>query len=412
MVGLKAQRWRNLGVAAGAATAFLFAVFDLYQWALAFAADNFHNDFTFYVAAARIGLKHGWTSIYDLSIQQAELDALGSRIHIAELARYISPPPVAWLALPLTPLPYEAGYWVWSATLLTALALTWYLAAPGRGPERLIHLAAALGWLPVIYGMQLGQPGLFVALGVAGSYALLRIGRPFLAGLALAALALKPQLAFLIPAALLVSGRTRAFWGSVVALGLLAVASVIALGPSGVAEYIARLNFAASVPANRELTLAPLLGSLPVTRVIQAAIALWALVLAYRFRRRATEWTFVVPLVGGMLASPYLHLDDLVMLGLAGWLYLRTDRKPRWAWVFLLGVALAIEGLPVWGPLPMIVGEVATLILVSVAALKNDDRDAEHHRSEREDDAKVYSEGKPVGGDRRPEAVDDRARQS
>jgi hypothetical protein len=390
MVSLKAQWWRNLGVAAGAATAVLFAVFDLYQWTLAYVADSFHNDFTFYVAAARIGLKHGWTSIYDLSMQQAELDALGSRIHIAELARYISPPPVAWLALPLTPFPYEVGYWVWSATLLTALALTWYLAAPGRGPERLIHLAAALGWLPVIYGLQLGQPGLFVALAVAGSYALLRVGRPFLAGLALGALALKPQLAFLVPAALLVSGRTRAFWGGVVALGLLAVASVMALGPSGVAEYSARLNFAASVPANRELTLAALLGSLPVTRVIQAAIALWSLVLAYRFRGRATEWIFVVPLVGGMLASPYLHLDDLVMLGLAGWLYLRTDRNPRWAWVFLLGVALAIEGLPVWGPLPMIVGEVATLILVSVAALKHDDRDAEHHGSEREDDAHLH----------------------
>jgi hypothetical protein len=401
MVGLKAQRWRNLGVAAGAATAFLFAVFDLYQWALAYAADRFHNDFTFYLAAARIGLKHGWTSIYDLSMQQAELDALGSRIHIAELARYISPPPVAWLALPLTPLPYEVGYWVWSATLLTALALTWYLVAPGRGPERLIHLAAALGWLPVIYGLQLGQPGLFVALGVAGSYALLRIGRPFLAGLALGALALKPQLAFLVPAALLVSGRTRTFWGGVVALGLLGIASAIALGPSGVAEYGARLNFAASVPVNRELTLAPLLGVLPVSRVIQAAIAMWSLVLAYRFRGRATEWIFVVPLVGGLLASPYLHLDDLVMLGLAGWLYLRTDRKPRWAWVFLLGVALAIEGLPVWGPLPMIVGEVAALILVSVAALKHDDCDAHLH-----------SDGKHVAVDRQPEAVDDRARQS
>jgi hypothetical protein len=391
MVGLKAQWWRNLGVAAGAATAFLFAVFDLYQWALFYAADRFHNDFTFYVAAARIGLKHGWTLIYDLSMQQAELDALGSRIHIAELARYISPPPVAWLALPLTPLPYEVGYGVWSATLLIALALTWYLASPGRGPERLIHLAAALGWVPVIYGLQLGQPGLFVALGVAGSYALLRIGRPFLAGLALGSLALKPQLAFLVPVALLVSGRTRAFYGGVVALGLLGIASAIALGPGGVAEYSARLNFAASVPVNRELTLAPLLGILPLSRVIQAAIALWSLVLAYRFRGRATEWILVVPLVGGLLASPYLHLDDLVMLGLAGWLYLRTDRKPRWAWVFLLGVALAIEGLPVWGPLPMIVGEVAALVLVSVAALKQDDRDAEHHRSERE-------------------AVDDRAR--
>jgi hypothetical protein len=384
MVGSKAQRWRNLGVAAGAATSILFAAFDLYQWALAYAADRFHNDFTFYVAAARIGINHGWASIYDLSIQQAELDALGSRIHIAELARYISPPPVAWLATLLTPLPYEVGYWFWSAMLLIALALTWYLAAPARGPARLIHMTAALGWLPVIYGLQLGQPGLFVALGVAGSYALLRTGRPLLSGLALGALALKPQLAFLVPAALLLSGRTRAFWGSVAALGLLAAASAIALGPSGIAEYTARLNFAAGVPVNRELTLAPLVGSLVVTRAMQAAIALWSLVLAYRLRKRGTEWIFIAPLVGGLLTSPYLHLDDLVMLGLAGWLYLRTDRKPRWAWLFLLGVALAIEGLPVWGPLPMIVGEVAALALVSVAALKHDDRDSEHHRAEGE----------------------------
>jgi hypothetical protein len=179
-----------------------------------------------------------------------------------------------------------------------------------------------------------------------------------------------------------------------------------------VAEYSARLNFAASVPVNRELTLAPLLGILPLSRVIQAAIALWSLVLAYRFRGRATEWILVVPLVGGLLASPYLHLDDLVMLGLAGWLYLRTDRKPRWAWVFLLGVALAIEGLPVWGPLPMIVGEVTALVLVSVVALKHDDGDPEHHRSERQDDAQLQSDGKHVAVDRRPNAVDDRARQS
>lgn len=412
MLGSKPQRWRNLGVAAGAATAVLFAAFDLYQWALAYAADRFHNDFTFYLAAARIGIKHGWSSIYDLSIQQAELDALGSRIHIAELARYISPPPVAWLALPLTPLPYEAGYWVWSAMLLIALAWTWHLAAPAGGRERLIYLAAALGWLPVIYALQLGQPAIFVALGVAGSYALLHAGRPFLSGLALGALALKPQLAFLVPAALLLSGKSRAFWGGVVALGVLAVASAIALGPSGLAEYVARLNFAAGVPVNRELTLAPLLGSLLLTRVIQAAIALWSVIVAYRLRRRAHEWIFIAPLVGGLLASPYLHLDDLVMLGLAGWLYLRTEDKPRWAWVFLVGAAIAVEGLPVWGPLPMIVSEVAALVLVSVAALKHDDRNGEHHGAESEHDSGLHGDREHLAVDRQPEPVDDRARQA
>src|SRR5713226_6048756 len=156
------QRWRNLGIAAGAVASVLFAGFDLYQWAVAYATDRFHNDLTFYYAAARIGLKSGWPSIYDLHLQQGELDALGSGIKIADLARYISPPPVAWSALPLTAFPFPIAYAIWSALLLIALVATWRLAAPGEGPTRLVLVAAAIGWLPVIYGLQLGQPGLFV----------------------------------------------------------------------------------------------------------------------------------------------------------------------------------------------------------------------------------------------------------
>lgn len=419
---LEMQRWRNLGVAAGAVTAALFAAYDLYQWAMAYLADRFHNDFTFYYAAARIGLAHGWSSIYDLGLQQAELDAIGSGIKIAELARYISPPPLAWLGLLLTPLPFPIAYWVWCVLLLIALALTWRFAAPGRGAVRLIHLAAAVGWLPVIYALQLGQPGLFVALGVAACYALLRADRPFWAGIALGAVALKPQLAFLVPPALLLSGRTRAFWGSLVALGFLAAASAIALGPSGIAAYESRLNFAASVPVNRELTLAALIGNVTVTRFIQAAIALWALFLAYRQRRQpgasgspsedSHEWVLVPALAGGMLATPYLHLDDLVMLGLAAWLYLRTDHKPRWVWAFLLGLVIAAEGVPIWGPVPLIIGELGALVLLSVAALKHHNRDAEQHGAEAEHDSRLQRDGKHIAVDGQSEPVDDHTRHS
>jgi hypothetical protein len=361
-----AQYRRNLAFAAGAAAAILFAIFDLFQWAQAYASDNFHNDLTFYYAAAQVGLSHGWQSIYDLRLQQEALDALGSRIQIAELARFISPPPVAWLAVPLTLLPFRAAYFVWSALLLGALGWTWYLAAPGAGRVRLIHLAAAIGWLPVIYGLQLGQPGIFVALGVAGCYALLRGGRPFWAGVALGALVLKPQLAFLVPPALLLSGRYRAFWGSVVAVGALALIAAVAVGPSGIATYQERLSFAAGVPVNRELTLAGIIGTTAVARVIQIAVAIWSLILVYRFRGRGNEWIFIPALVGGLVASPYLHLDDLVMLGLAGWLYLRTTSRPGWSWVAAFALLLAAEGIPFWGPLPVFAGEVLALVLMSL----------------------------------------------
>jgi len=364
------QRWRNLGAAAGAATAALFAIFDLYQWAAAYAADLFHNDFTFYYVAAKIGLAQGWPSIYDLSLQQAQLDMLGSGIKVAELARYISPPPVAWAALPLTSLPYPVAYWIWSALLVGALIFTWYLAAPGAGRARMIYLAAAVGWLPVIYGLQLGQPGLFVALGVAGSYALLRADRPFLAGIALGLLALKPQLAFLAPLALLAGRQDRAFLGSVVALGALAAASVLALGGDGLGAYEARLGFAASVPVNRELTLAYLLGD--AARPVQVAIAFWTLALAYRLRRRGIEWIYVSALVGGMLATPYVHLDDLAMLGLAAWLCLRAN-PPAWTWIYLLAGIVTVEGEPIWGPLPVIAAELGAVVLLSVAAFTSRD---------------------------------------
>jgi len=363
------RRWRNLGAAAGALAASLFALFDIYQWAAAYASDHFHNDLTFYYAGARIGLAHGWPSIYDLRLQQLELNAMGSGITVAQLARFISPPPVAWLAAPFTALPFTIAYWTWSALLLAALVLTWRLAAPGSGRTRLIHLAAAVGWLPVIYGLQLGQPGLFVALGVAACYALLRAGHPGWAGIALAPLVLKPQLAFLVPLALLAARRDRAFLASVLALGLLAAVSAAALGPGGIATYESRLNFAAGVEVNRALTLAPWLGDLTVTRVVQAAVAVWALALVYLMRRRGPEWTFVPVLVGGLLASPYLHLDDFAMLGLAGWLYLRTP-GPSWTWAYALAVVIAVEGEPLWGPLPVIVAELASLALISVVALR------------------------------------------
>jgi Glycosyltransferase family 87 len=361
-VAQASRRWRNLGIAAGAATAALFAVFDLYQWISAYGADQFHNDFTFYDAAARIGLSHGWASIYDLAMQQAELNAMGSGIIIAELARYISPPPVAWLAVPLTPLPYPVAYWTWSLLLLGALALTWLWAAPGSGRVRVIYLLAAVGWLPVIYGLQLGQPGFFVAAGVAGSYALMRANRPLWAGIALGALALKPQLAFLLPLALLAAREYRAFAGSVIALGSLALLSAIALGPGGVSAYIDRLNFASTVPVNQELTLG--------VRSAEVLVAAWTIIIANRLRRRGVEWVYACALVGGMLATPYAHLDDLAMLGLAAWLVLRSD-APRWASIYIIAAVVAIEGEPFWGPIPVIASEVGGLALLSLAAVRS-----------------------------------------
>lgn len=360
------EKRRNLLIAGAAAAAAVCAAYDLWLWAANYLSDNFHNDFTFYFAAALLGLQHGWPHLYDLKLQQAELDAIQSHITIAQLARYVSPPPLAWLVVPLTVLPYRAAYWVWSATLVAALAAAWRWVAPGSGRARLIVLVAAIGWLPVIYGLQLGQPALIVAAAVAACGALLRKDSDIAAGAVLALAVVKPQLALLVAPALLVAGRWRTFAAAAVAIGLIAAVSAIALGPDGVSAYLARLSFAQTVPENQAQTLAAWIHDLPLTRAVQAVIAAATLALVYRLRRRGTDVVIAVALAGGLAASPYTHYDDLTMLGLAGLLLLRAPR-PAWTAGYVLALVIAGEGFPVWGAGPVLFGELALLAALALA---------------------------------------------
>ena len=360
---------RNLMVAGGGAAAVILAGYDLWIWLTNYLGDNFHNDFTFYFAAARLGLAHGWTHLYDLKLQQEQLDAIGSGIKVAQLARYVSPPPLAWLVVPLTQLPYQVAYWTWSAILLAALVVAWQLATPGSGRQRVIFLVAAIGWLPIVYGLQLGQPALLVAAAVAASYALLRQRSDWAAGAVPGLLILKPQLALLVPAALLVTGRWRAFAASAVVLALLGAASAIALGPRGIADYQGILSFATTVPENQAQTLAAWIHNLEVTRVVQAVIALWTLALAHRLRRRGVETALAIALAGGLAASPYVHYDDLTMLGLAILLFMRGP-CPRGTYAYAFALFIAAEGFPVWGAGPVLAGELGALVLLSIQSLQ------------------------------------------
>lgn len=402
---------RNLVIAGAAAAATVTAAYDLWIWITSYVSDNFHNDFTFYYAAARLGLMHGWSHLYDLAMLQQQLDAINSHITVAQLARYVSPPPLAWLVTPLTLLPYQAAYWLWSVLLVATLVLAWQLAAPGHGPVRAIFLVAAIGWLPIIYGLQLGQPALLVAAAAAACAVLLRRGRDIEAGAVLGVLVLKPQLALLVPIVLLATGRRRAFASAVIVLVLITAASLVALGPSGAADYIARLNFATTIPENQAQTLAGWIHNLPATRAVEALVALWTLFVAWRLRARGPEVTVAVALIGGLAASPYVHYDDLAMLGLACLLFVGATRG-RWPVAYALGFVAAGEGFPVWGAGPVIAGELLALALLSVPALEHHYGDAEQDRAEREHHGDLDRNRQHVAIDGQPQPVDGGARQA
>src|SRR2546430_14130541 len=94
---------RNLAIAGAAAAAGVSAVYSLWLWLSSYIGDNFHNDFTFYYAAARLRLAHGWTHLYDLRMPQEQLDAIGSAPTIPHPAPFVRPPPPPPAGSPVAP---------------------------------------------------------------------------------------------------------------------------------------------------------------------------------------------------------------------------------------------------------------------------------------------------------------------
>src|SRR5205085_11486975 len=111
------------------------------------------------------------------------------------------------LTMPFGLLPYPAGLILWS---LVGYAI-YLLIARRLSPEG-IWVAAAFP--PVFANAALGQNGFFMAvIFLAGLLLLER--RPFLAGLVLGCLILKPQLALLLPVATIAARQWRTIAGAI-----------------------------------------------------------------------------------------------------------------------------------------------------------------------------------------------------
>jgi hypothetical protein len=305
------------------------------------------GDFALYYIFARVGLRHGFGALYDLAAQRQEWLALGSKFFYPA----IFTPPVAWLVAPFAVFPFPVAYSLWNALLALATFTTWWLLAPGKGLARMAHLAVALALPLVAFGLLLGQVVILVAAAVALSWWLLRRGHPLLAGLTLSLVAIKPQLAFLVPLALLVTGQWRLFAGWLAgSVGMLLVA-LVTLGPANLHLYLLRLLAtghaldASLVPV--QLTVSGLLGNGVAALVAQALIA--GLLLWLCRRRGSAEFAIAAGLCGSVLITPYLHAQDLGVMLASAWLYLRSepafaDRIP--AMVGYLAAGLLATPLP------------------------------------------------------------------
>jgi hypothetical protein len=320
-------------------------------------ADPLANDFTLVFIAVRVGLEHGWDHIYSLPLQHQLFTELRPGAVFNDGQRYIAPPPLAWMTLPLAPLGAAGAFYAWTGLSLGALVAAWWLGAPGGGLERGIWLVAAVAWYPVLYEISYGQPALVILLAVVGSWRLAERGRLYESGVVLAVgMALKPQLALALPVVLMAAGRWRVTAGWAVAIAALAIVSLAAIGFNGLGDYRSLLAEAQTLPNNRYFTLAYVLGPGVVSYAAQIAVIAGAAAAAYVNRTDSYARLFAIGLIATALGTTYWHLQDYTILLAASWLFWRTGAA-AWqrAWIGVVAVtaelAWAITPLPMLGAL-------------------------------------------------------------
>ena len=331
---------REHGITAALGLSVVLAIIDL-QWSYTLHYKLAQPDFYVYYLAAQLGRAYGWAAIYDPAVFLPPVTAA-----VGKPLPYLNPPELAWLVTPLSFLPYSMAAWIWTGLLAAAFAFVWYLAAPGRGMVRLIHGLGGAVLLPVFVGVLFGQVSLLVVAAVALCWWQLSRGRPWLAGLALGALILKPQLAFLVPLALLFAGYSRVFLAWLAISVPLAAVTLLATG-TGVFHQISRsLQLVSGVPGPIQSSLLRQL-PLPLAVVgIAAALGICALIL-WRGRGRGPSLPIAVGLIASILVSPYVNFYDLSALVLAAWLILQSN-PARWQRRVTLAMYVPLYGAPIW----------------------------------------------------------------
>ncbi|MHB8613287.1 MAG: glycosyltransferase family 87 protein [Candidatus Dormibacteraceae bacterium] len=351
-----------LWLAASALAAGIAVAFGVVRWLGHFLADPNAEDFRLQLVAARIGVRDGWSHIYDFDLQRAASAGIGP-IDSAHL--FVNPPPIAWIAAPLTGLPVSTGYLIWTLISLAAFVAAWCLVCSGSRLAAVTVLLVSLAVWPVHYQFWLGQWVAATLALVALSWWMLEHDRWWPAGVGLAlAFFIKPQDVLLVPVALLVSGRWKPVAACVLTGAFLTALSAASLGAAGMASWLHDIDLVRTDPQSATVTYSFLFKQASLATGLEVGLGLSAVVLAW-CRRDRLDLVFALGIAGTTASATHLHEDDIAMLVLAAWIVLRAAPSvTQRAWL-LAGIAAA-QFLAIGSPIPILVWQPVWIALLAL----------------------------------------------
>lgn len=325
------------------------------------------QDFRLFYAAATV-LRHSGNPYDQRQLVQEEerLYRPTTPAQLASLAGNPLPegPPLVIALMPLVGRDPGLVYKLYAALLAVAATAALLLLShlwPARHSARRVFLGLLS---PVTFlGLMLGQPDALLLLAVVVALWSLCRSRPAIAGLVLAIGLIKPQI-IAGPIALLAvlawrQGRLRPYLGGLLAgLGSFVTLSVLVAGPTVARSWIGELigfsrgTVYVQVDVSSLTTLYLAWAPHGLATALSAATLLaWAGLCLALWRAGDTEayrrWWFALALTLWLLATPYAHPHDAVLLLPAAWYLL--DRAPYRGGAFILALLLCAA----WWLLPM-----------------------------------------------------------
>ena len=343
-------RWHRT-VAVG--YAIVFVIIMVWTWLIIFT-DQKASDFLSYWAAARLAVTEAPALAYNIAVHRA------LELSVADpegLLPFPYPPPFLLLLLPLGLIPYWAAFAVWIA----ATAIVYLVVSRPIAP-----LAYRLAHPQALANALIGQNGfLTTAIFIAGMRALER--KPLLGGGILGLLVIKPQLALILPIALLAGREWRAIAAAAVSSIAFLLLAFLTLGLDAYRGFFAILPVYTEAMATSRWPWNELASVFAFARhlgvpqqpalVLHAIVALGATALVWRAWSRKSEVRVPVLAAAILLIPPYLFTyDALLLIVPMGWLIAR-ERGP-WviavAWLCcLLPIVTYIGYYPGPNPIPV-----------------------------------------------------------
>lgn len=288
---------------------------------------------------------------------------------------FLAPPGQALIARPLLALPPEAGFAVFGglslAAALAAAVLGWRRLRDGVPDawQRTVLVMLTVFSLPAAWNYWLGQWDALLLLVAGVAVIALDRGMPVVAGFALSALLMKPQLGWLLPIGFAVATQWRLLAGFAGGAALWVISSLALVGADQLGRWPGELAFRApqigtsvGVPG-----LAAMLGGGRIGVLVAFVSAVSAAALLWRFRARvrsSPQTVVALCLALSAAVAPHIFAYDLILLAVPLWLVGERRHRAAIVCAALLSVAYLVDHYGPYTGAPL-----ETLVVVAIVVL-------------------------------------------